>query len=196
MTKGTPGAEDAVDGAGIGAGGTAKAWRFDRVLVNDRSASFRGPTTGYFTHRTAGAAFFSTRDIASPFWWETVRRRVLAFSQVPKLIMDYSFEKLSPETRKDLGVTDVADASLKPPIVVSYLSRQGWRRRLREEDHKLLESSVRDLCKSKGWEFILFHPENYTLGDQLAIAARSTVSVSPLRLVSLLADLTECRRCR
>lgn len=177
MTKGTPGAEDAVDGEGVGAGGTAKAWRFDRVLINDRSASFRGMTTGAITHRTAGAAFLSTRGIVSPFWWESIRRRVLGFSQVPKVVMDYSFEQVSAETRKALGVTDVADESLKPPIVISYLSRQGWRRRLIDEDHKLLESSVRDLCKSKGWQFILFHPENYTLGEQLAIAARSTVSV-------------------
>lgn len=164
MTLGWPGAED-----DDGEGGTTKAWRFDRVLLIDRSASFRAPTTGYYTHRTAGASFFATVDKASPYWWETVRRKVLGFAGVPNEVMDWSITE--PEVQKEVGMVDAKPA----PVVVTYVSRQGWRRRLIEEDHKLLEASVRDVCKSKGWEFILFHPEQYSLDDQLLIAARSTV---------------------
>lgn len=164
MTQGTPGFEEE-----DGEGGSAKAWRFDRVLLVDRSAAFRGPTTGYYTHRTAGAAFYSNRDTTSPYWWETVRRRVLSFAGVPNTTLDYAIT--DAVLQKELGVDPTP-----PPIVISYLSRQGWRRRLIDEDHQLLLSSVKDLCASKGWEFILFHPEKYTRDEQLRIAARSTVS--------------------
>jgi hypothetical protein len=163
MTQGTPGYEDE-----DGEGGSAKAWRFDRVLLVDRSAAFRGSTTGFYTHRTAGSAFISNKKIVSPYWWETVRRRVLKFAGVPNATLDYAIS--DPNLQKKLKVDPTP-----PPIVISYLSRQGWRRRLIQEDHQLLLSSVKDLCASKGWEFILFQPENYTLDEQLRIAARSTV---------------------
>jgi len=163
MTQGTPGYEDE-----DGEGGSAKAWRFDRVLLVDRSAAFRGLATGYYTHRTAGSAFVSNKETASPYWWEAVRRRVLGFAGVPNAMLDYAIN--DPKVQRKLNIK-----SKSPPVVVSYLSRQGWRRRLIEEDHKLLLSSVKDVCKRKGWEFLLFHPENYTLDQQLQIAARSTV---------------------
>lgn len=166
MTQGAPGYEDEDGGSG-----TAKAWRFDRVLLVDRSAAFRGPTTGFYTHRTAGSAFISNREIASPYWWETIRRRVLRFAGVPNATLDYSIS--DPTLQKQLKINPTP-----PPVVISYLSRQGWRRRLIEEDHQLLLSSVKDLCESKGWEFILFHPEKYSLDEQLRIAARSTVRIS------------------
>lgn len=165
MTLGEPGFAD-----DNGESGTAKAWHFDRVLLVDRSAAFRGPTTGYFTHRTAAAAFLSNKDTASPYWWETIRRRVLTFAGTPNSTLDYAIT--DPKQHVELGVEPKAR---NPPIVISYLSRQGWRRRLIESHHELLEKSVRDLCERKGWEFLLFHPEKYTLDEQLRIAARSTV---------------------
>ncbi|KAF8316420.1 hypothetical protein DL93DRAFT_2056393 [Clavulina sp. PMI_390] len=164
MTQGSSGSAEE-----NGADGTARAWRFDRVLLVDRSAAFRGPTTGYYTHRTAGSAFLSTLGKASPYWWETVRRRVLSFSGVSNRTLDYA-TGLDPAAPIKLS-----SDSEKQPIVISYVSRQGWRRRLIEEDHELLEKSVKELCERKGWEYLLFHPEKYTLDEQLKIAARSTV---------------------
>jgi len=163
MTQGSPGDEE-----DNGEGGSAKAWRFDRVLLVDRSAAFRAPTTGHYTHRTAGSAFISNRDTASPYWWETVRRRVLRFAGVPNVTLDYAIG--DPIVQKQLEINLPL-----PPIVISYISRQGWRRRLVEEDHALLLLSLQDLCRKKGWELVLFHPEKYTLDEQLQIAARSTV---------------------
>ena len=147
--------------------GTAKLWRFDRVLLVDRSASFRGEICGSRTQRTVAEAYYSNKDIASRYWWEPIRRRVLGFARVPESIMDYSVPlDLQEELGVELGL---------PPVVITYLSRQGWRRRLTDESHNELLAAVQDLCDSKGWEFILFHPENYSRDDQLAIAARSTV---------------------
>ncbi|KAF8335775.1 uncharacterized protein EI90DRAFT_3152800 [Cantharellus anzutake] len=160
MTNGTYGTlED------NGASGTARAWRFDRVLLVDRSAAFRSELTGAITQRTAASAYFSNHDKASQFWWETIRRRVLSFARVPNEILDYSI----PAGLRDRGNRE------EPPILITYVSRQGWRRRLIEEDHIKLVESLEELCKSKRWEFLIFHPERYNRDQQLEIAARTTV---------------------
>ncbi len=161
MTNGTYGKSG--DG---GKSGTARAWRFDRVLLVDRSAAFRGEITGALTHRTAASAYFSNSRKSSQYWWETIRRRVLSFAMVSQEILDYSLPPMPKGNRKE------------PPILISYLSRQGWRRRLIEEDHLKLVEALEQLCDSKGWEFLIFHPEKYTRDKQLEIAARTTVSVN------------------
>ena len=151
-----------------GGGGTAKAWRFDRVLLVDRSAAFRSEVTGQITHRTAASAYFSNSNRASQFWWETIRRRILSFAMVPQEILDYAVPPASWDKAKHR----------EHPILISYLSRQGWRRRLPEQDHLQLVEALTSLCNSKGWEFLIFHPEKYTRDEQLKIAARTTVSVN------------------
>ena len=169
MSEGDYGEEDDM--------GSAKVWRFDRVLLVDRSASFRGEICGSHTQRTAAEAYNSNKHIASRYWWETIRRRVLAFARVPQSIMDYSIPlELQEEYKVQPG---------PPPVVITYLSRQGWRRRLTEESHQALLAAVQDLCDSKGWEFYLFYPERYSRDDQLAIAARSTVRTCFSRIADL-----------
>ena len=157
-----------------------RAWWFDTVLLADRSAAFRGPECGERTQRTAASAVLGvvSRESRTGFlprgWWEPVRRNVLRFAGVTENLLDVgtrAFRRASRGTPRNGGVEE---------IVVTYISRQAVKRHLIPEDHEGLVSSLQELCTRRGWELNIVAMERLTKEEQLAVAARTTVSTSNL----------------
>jgi hypothetical protein len=157
-----------------------RAWWFDMVLLADRSAAFRGPECGERTQRTAAEAVkgIVSREGRTGFlergWWEPVRRNVLQFAGVGEHILDIgkrAFKHASHGSPRTGGVEQV---------VVTYISRQAVRRHLITEDHDGLVDALTELCERRGWELNVVAMEQISKEEQLAVAARTTVStISP-----------------
>ena len=64
------------------------------------------------------------------------------------------------------------------PVVITYISRQGVRRHLVEEDHERLVQELTELCSKKGWKLYVVQAERLTKEEQLELAAKSTVRVN------------------
>jgi hypothetical protein len=143
-------------------GDEQRVWRFNDVLLADRSSAFRGKICGLKTQRIASEAFEATRSISSKHWWEPVRRRVLRFAGVPQSVLNIGTDPL-PTGRK---------------VVITYISRQASRRRLVESDHKALVEALLAVCDQKGWKLNVVFAEQLTRDEQLQLAARTTVSRS------------------
>jgi hypothetical protein len=164
-----------------------RAWWFDTVLLADRSAAFRGPECGDRTQRTAAEA---VKGIVSRYsegragflergWWEPVRRSVLRFAGVDEHILDIgkrAFGHVSHGSPRTGGVEEV---------VVTYISRQAVRRHLITEDHEGLVDALTELCLRRGWELNIVAMEQLSKEEQLAVAARTTVSTIPSPVTGL-----------
>lgn len=162
-------------------GSHARAWHFDKVLFSDRSAAFRGEYCGLAVHRTAGEAYMAMyKESRLPkLWWEPVRRAVLDFAGVSKEVQDIGV-RVDAEAQikvKPGGVdrTPFKTAGPKQDVVITYISRQGVRRHLVEEDHENLVFALEELCAIKGWELNIVQAERLSKEDQLALVARTTV---------------------
>ena len=135
-----------------------KAWRFETVLLADRSAAFRGQICGSQNQRTAAEAWEVVKDNASKWWWEPIRRATLQFAGVTK---------------------DIIDIPLRPehsvPHVITYISRQGGRRSLIPTDHDRLVAALDELAKRRGWKFNHVKAQEMTKEQQLALVASTTV---------------------
>ncbi|THH20808.1 hypothetical protein EW146_g634 [Bondarzewia mesenterica] len=110
-----------------------RAWWFDRVLLADRSAAFRGEECGSRTQRTASEPMAAV-DVPRG-WWEPVRRNVLRFAGVDEGTLDIG---VRADVRKEGG-------RVQEEVVVTYVSRQGVRRHLVEEDHEGLVSALEEV---------------------------------------------------
>lgn len=168
------------------AGGVhARAWHFDSLLLVDRSAAFKGELCGTQVQRTAAEAFEHMRKAGnlSKWWWEPVRRAVLRFAGVDEWVLDVGVREdaaaqarvkaklaLGPAGAPMVGSRQVRD------VVVTYISRQGTRRHLIDTDHDALVQALTEMCASKGWELNVAQAEKMTKEEQLALAARTTVS--------------------
>ena len=157
-----------------------RAWWFDTILLADRSAAFRGPECGERTQRTAAEAVKGVvpRESHTGFlergWWEPVRRNVLRFAGVSEHILDIgkrAFKRTSFGSPTTGGVEEV---------VVTYISRQAVKRHLVAEDHEGLVDALTELCERRGWELNVVAMERISKEEQLAIAARTTVSTVSL----------------
>lgn len=157
-----------------------RAWWFDTVLLADRSAAFRGPECGERTQRTAASAVQGVvpRESRTGFlprgWWEPVRRNVLRFAGVTEHLLDTgtrAFKRASRGTPRNGGVEE---------IVVTYITRQAVKRHLIPEDHDGLVSALNELCTRRGWELNVVAMERLSKEEQLAVAARTTVSTISL----------------
>jgi hypothetical protein len=153
-----------------------RAWWFDTVLLADRSAAFRGPECGEHTQRTAAEAVKgvvsseSRTGFLERGWWEPVRHNVLRFAGVSEHIMDIgkrAFKRASYGSPRTGGVEEV---------VVTYISRQAVKRHLIAEDHEGLVDALTELCERRGWELNIVAMEKISKEEQLALAARTTVS--------------------
>ena len=154
-----------------------RAWWFDTVLLADRSAAFRGQECGGRTQRTAAEA---VKGVISPEsrtgflergWWDPVRRSVLRFAGVSEHILNIgnrAFKRASFGSPRTGGVEEV---------VVTYITRQGVRRHLITEDHEGLVEVLTELCERRGWELNIVPMERISKEEQLAFAARTTVSI-------------------
>lgn len=171
---------DRVDATALNPGELqGRAWWFETVLLADRSAAFRGAECGERTQRTAAEAVKGvvSRESRTGFlergWWEPVRHNVLRFAGVSGHILDIgkrAFKRASHGSPVTGGVEEV---------VVTYISRQAVRRHLITEDHEGLVDALTELCERRGWELNVVAMERFSKEEQLAIAARTTVSTTP-----------------
>lgn len=157
-----------------------KAYVLPKAILGDRSAAFRGPHTGP-TQRTAASA--CQFGVASPFWWEPLRRQMARYSGVDEDIINRSLEgwgaidpvkveadvlkgKPKPETLAPIG-------TYRP--VVTYISRQKGSRRLTPESHDELVAALEERAKKLDFELIIVSAETLTKDEQITIAARTTI---------------------
>ncbi|OCH86377.1 hypothetical protein OBBRIDRAFT_890539 [Obba rivulosa] len=161
----------------------ARAFHFDTVLFSDRSAAFRGVICGSQNQRTAAEALEYMQKGArlTKWWWEPVRRGVLRFAGVQEAELDIGVK--ADEAAAALNARPFAQIDSTRPgalikaqdIVITYISRQGARRHLIDEDHAALVLALTDMCASKGWELNVVQAERLSKEQQLALAARTTI---------------------
>ena len=177
--------------------GVHRAWHFPYLLLADRSAAFRGKFCGSRTHRTASesvdALIARSKLDKNGLWWRSIRYAVWRFAGV---IVDDD-----GDTFGNLVLDDKPLAS--PPsnfektekVMITYISRQGSRRRLIPEDHNILVKSLEDLVQRKNaemtsmahgggiagreWELNVVMAEEMTKDEQVRLVARTTVGSSP-----------------
>lgn len=173
-----------------------RAWRFDRVLLADRSAAHRGRECGSRTQRTAAEAVWAVvpkdrdgkpapgHEFLERGWWEPVRRRVLKFVGVP-------------QSQIDLYNSDEPERVLpSEKIVVTYIERQSVRRHLIREDHELLVKSLREMCQRRGWELVIMKGEALSKDQQLQIASKTTVRTCICYFATVILPLSAVSRRR
>jgi hypothetical protein len=130
---------------------TLRPFVFEQLVLGDRAAAARGEDPLEWEKMSFHAGEIAG---ASPFWWEPIRRNVVAFSG---------------------GSTDLMKRE-PSDVVITYISRQGWgRRMLKEEDHARLVKALIGLKAKYGWEVNVVRLETLTREEQIALAARSTV---------------------
>jgi hypothetical protein len=62
---------------------------------------------------------------------------------------------------------------------VTYISRQSSRRRLTPAAHAGLVKALEERAKKVGFELLVIEAEKYSKEEQIAVAARTTVSTLP-----------------
>lgn len=188
-----------------------RVWLLPLAFLVDRSAAHRGRVSG-FTQRTASEAWEGMHKLGklrgrhAGGWWEPVRKAMWEFAGVP-LAERKLLEIQVPHQQLDIrgsgkGVNEIlhgvgmeAQRFLGAPetIVVTYISRQGTRRRLITEDHHRLVEELKMLVerkneeaktdKKKKWELNVIQAEKMTKNEQVQIAAKTTVGFSFLFLM-------------
>jgi len=127
-----------------------KAFVFDRVLVADRSAAMLSFNFARF-QRTASSAFVLP---GGPNWWAPIRNNVVKFAG------------LDPTVGSDMTSTPV----------ITYISRQGWgRRMLIPSHHDKLVQELYKLRDKYGYEVNVVNPEKMARVEQIRLAARTTI---------------------
>lgn len=141
---------------------------FDRVIIADRASAGEGDPFKA-TWRTASNAF----DLrGSPNWWAPLRRSVLEFSGLAS---------------EWIVGPDPGMAADNQKFVITYISRQGWgRRMLRQADHEKLVEELYKLRDRYGYEVNIVAMDKLTRAEQLQLAGRTTVSSSNLILIPVL----------
>lgn len=193
-----------------------RAWLFERVLLTDRSASFRGEFCGGRNQRIASEAYEAVKDRASKWWWEpstyltrtshclAILRRISS-PYLPKselqphaddgLLVRRSVLKFAGVEDEILNLALRYNSHEPPKPVINYISRQeGGRRMLRTSDHEGLVTAIRDLAEARGWEFNVVNAQHLTQEEQLAVAARTTVC-APAGMLMLKTHLMGRRCC-
>lgn len=125
--------------------GAQKVWRFEQLLLADRSATFRGNITPGRNSRIVSEAWEATKEEASKWWWEPVRRSVLRFAGVDQKTMDLPVmweKEFDTVSNGDVKLTDkevevAKTASRRMPVVITYVVRGGNRRAMVKEDHEV-----------------------------------------------------------
>lgn len=132
---------------------------FDRIVIADRASAGEGDPFKA-TWRTASNAF----DLhGSPYWWAPLRKSVLEFSGL---------------AAEWIGGPDPSTLSENQKYVITYISRQGWgRRMLIQEDHDKLVEELYNLRDRYGYEVNIVSMDKLTRAEQLQLAGRTTVSI-------------------
>lgn len=164
-------------------------WVYDRVVLADRAAVTRSKAW-HETWRYASPAFElpgrsgpgeesgrdgetykgKEKDLGAGWWWTPVRKNVLKFAaakrkggMMVRKALDFMY------SRRD-------EAQTKDKPVVTYVSRQGWgRRMLKQEDHEVLVNELKRLEQEEGYELNIVHMEEMTREEQLALAGKTDI---------------------
>jgi hypothetical protein len=152
-----------------------RAWLLPLVLLADRSAAFRGEICGSKTQRTAAEAYeaMKSKDRLPTRWWDQIRKAMVAFAGAEEPTI------LPPDTK------DVAGLPMPTNIVITYISRQGTKRRLIREDHEQLVVALKELVQQKNreghmtWELNVIQAEHMTKDAQVRVISKTTVSFIP-----------------
>lgn len=169
------------------------AFLYEKVLLADRSASFRGQHCSS-NARTVSEAIEATRgDLEEGpgvdkgrWWWEPFRRRVLKMASVDEAIQDLSLWWHGTEA--DVARLSQTLPGGRPAVHITYISRQtAGRRKLIQSDHEALVQALKDLVQRKNaeartgspasrqWELEIVEAEHISREEQIRIAARTTV---------------------
>jgi hypothetical protein len=128
-----------------------KAFVYDRVLVADRSAAMHSYNFARF-QRTAASAFALP---GSTSWWSPIRNNVIEFA----------------------GIDPGVGSGTTGTPVITYISRQGWgRRMLIPAHHEKLVQELYKLRDTYGYEVNVVSAEKMSRLEQIRLAARTTVS--------------------
>ncbi|KAK7021197.1 hypothetical protein R3P38DRAFT_3318138 [Favolaschia claudopus] len=150
-------------------------WVLERVVVADRSAAM-GALNYQRYQRTAASAFGLGRGSAS--WWMVIRGNVVRFAGMEEEEEgSVAVDEFEDEEEGEAGAVAVAEAASKAnAIVITYISRQEWgRRMLIQQDHDKLVRELRKLERVYGWEVNVVMAEKMTRLEQLRLAARTTI---------------------
>ncbi|KAG1716205.1 hypothetical protein ID866_945 [Astraeus odoratus] len=122
----------------------------DRVVFSDRSAAMQGKNF----KQTGRIASEATTLPGSLHWWSTIRTNVMKFA----------------------GVDEETLAGIADTPVITYISRQGWgRRMLKDEDHERLVKELHTLRDRHGYEVNIVSMDKLSRAEQIRLAARTTI---------------------
>jgi hypothetical protein len=114
-------------------------------------------------------------------WWEPVRRNVLRFAGIESrdsgsVSIQGVVEVMGDDDVAPKDSKDSAKALPMPErIVITYISRQGSKRHLIEEDHIALVDALEDLADRKGWYLNVVQAERLTKDEQVQLMGETTV---------------------
>ncbi|KAG8897855.1 hypothetical protein FRB99_007871 [Tulasnella sp. 403] len=136
---------------------TNRLFIYDTAALTARSAAHRVnyKSTWYGKPSSATGAL-----PGSSHWWEPIRHNVLEF----------------------VGLEKQANGLIERPSkpVITYISRQGRGRCLKEKDHDQLVESLQELERKHGWEVNIAQMERLPKNEQIRLAGRTTVIVACL----------------
>ncbi|KAG8694070.1 hypothetical protein FRC11_002444, partial [Ceratobasidium sp. 423] len=162
---------------------TPHVFLYEKVLLADRAASFRGAHCSV-NARTIPEAVEATRsDLENgpgidkgKWWWEALRRRVLRMSSVDPAIQDLCLWWYGSEA--DVARLSEKLEGGKPIVRITYISRQTAR-------HDGLVAALKELVERKNalppspenrpWDLEIVEAEHISREEQVRIAARTTV---------------------
>ncbi|KAI0030021.1 hypothetical protein K488DRAFT_55137 [Vararia minispora EC-137] len=122
----------------------------DRVLLADRAAAINGENFGR-TQRTASEPFALP---GSPNWWSTFRNNIIEFA----------------------GLNATEGQSTRSRPVITYISRQGWgRRMLIQADHDRLVEELYKLRDAYDYEVNVVSMDKLSRVEQLRMSGRTTI---------------------
>ncbi|KAH9935565.1 uncharacterized protein B0H18DRAFT_976286 [Fomitopsis serialis] len=158
-----------------------RAWHFDTLMLTDRSAAFRGESC---------VEHMEKLGTLSKWWWEPLRQAVLRFAGVDQETLEIGVKADAVAARKDgaeVGWAGSTSLSKPQPIVITYISRQGARRHLIDEDHQALVHALTAMCAAHDWELNIVQAEHLTHDEQMKLIARTThlimMPVTPISTV-------------
>lgn len=153
---------------------TGRVYVLERAVLADRAAAGESGAFGRSWRIIASAM----EDVqASRYWWAPLRRSVLEFSGVPREWI------VGPSTANGIGagsgsngLVDLETRKRNRETVITYISRQGWgRRMLRPGDHERLVKELEALRDRYGYEVNVVDMQDLTRAEQFSLAARTTV---------------------
>ncbi|KAL6305939.1 hypothetical protein BKA93DRAFT_188722 [Sparassis latifolia] len=130
-----------------------RAFVFDRAVLADRAAAMYGE---FFlrTQRTAANAFALPGSVN---WWSTIRNNVVRFAGLE-------------------GYDGAAVQGVTSTPVITYISRQGWgRRMLIQEHHERLVQELYNLRDTYGYEVNVVSMDKLSRIEQFQLAGRTTI---------------------